>query len=261
MSRPHPPLTSSAERREYGSGGLFGLLTPGGNPTAEPELRILLPPDTSLLVARLTSAEAGLRQRLAEYDARLDEFIDSFGAISLDALGVACTGLSYGCSAEEEADRLRRLASRKGYPVITAAQAVRSAAESLGLRSLALVSPYPPWLTSLCRRYWERGGWTITAVLQLPSGSAPDHRIYELSSQSVIDALAGVDTAGAEGLLLAGTGMPSLRAIVEIERAREIPVLSSNLCLAWALMRTTAAAVPGVESRLYGGWAHRLASA
>ena len=34
---------------------------------------------------------------------------------------------------------------------------------------------------------------------------------------------------------LAATGMPTLRAIGEISHATGKPVLSSNLCLAWAL--------------------------
>ena len=65
---------------------------------------------------------------------------------------------------------------------------------------------------------------------------------------------------GREAIYLAGTGMPSLRAICALEPARGVPVLSSNLCLAWALARITGDAGPGPESRLYGGWAARLAA-
>jgi maleate isomerase len=62
-------------------------------------------------------------------------------------------------------------------------------------------------------------------------------------------------------VLLTGTGMPSLRALLPLEAARRVPVLSSNLCLAWALAKITGRAQSGPESRLYGGWAGRLESA
>lgn len=261
MSRSNPSLTSAARVREYGQSGLFGVLTPQVNPTVEPELHILLPPRRSVLIARLMSRQAGLRERLEEYDARLDEFLDSFNPIVLNAIGIACTGMSYRLDAEVEASRLHALAARKGYPVITAAEAIRLALESLGVQRLALISPYPTWLTQQCLTYWQRRGFQVAATLQLPSDWGPDHRIYEISSRAVIAALAGFDAGEAQALLVAGTGIPSLRVILEVERARQMPVLSSNLCLAWALVATSTEPKAGPESRLYGGWATRLASA
>ena len=81
------------------------------------------------------------------------------------------------------------------------------------------------------------------------------------TTPALLERWTGFDTRGAEAMLLAGTGMPSLRAILPLEAARGVPVLSSNLCLAWALARITGAAQPGPESRLYGGWPSRLAVA
>ena len=42
-------------RTEYAKNGLFGVLTPQANKTVEPELWALLPPDQSLIIARLVS--------------------------------------------------------------------------------------------------------------------------------------------------------------------------------------------------------------
>jgi maleate isomerase len=246
--------------REYGRAGLFGLLTPQGNPTAEPELRILLPGASALLASRMTSASSELRQRLLDYGERLDGFVDSFDNIAFDAVGFACTGASYWIDSEDERRRTVAIAARKGYPVVTAAQAVKTALGFLRVGSIALVSPYPPWLTDACQAYWGRHGVRVMATLQMPSGPAEAQRIYSLTSAAVLAATACFDARGAEAILLAGTGMPSLRAILALEPLRAVPVLSSNLCLAWALARITGDAGPGPESRLYGGWAARLAS-
>jgi maleate isomerase len=130
----------------------------------------------------------------------------------------------------------------------------------LQVGAIALVSPYPAWLTDACQAYWGRHGLRVTATLQLSSGPAGAHRIYALTSPAVLEAVAAFDTRGAEALLLAGTGMPSLRVIRALEPVGAGPVLSSNLCLAWALARVAGQAGSGPESRLYGGWAARLAA-
>lgn len=250
--------------REYGRGGLFGLLSPQSNPVAEPEIRILLPAAAAVVAARLTSSRGLLRERLLEYGERLGETVNAFGDMALDAVGVACTGSSYGINgATEQQHRTEALATQKGYPLITAAQAVEMALRHLRVRRIALVSPYPAWLTEACKGHWEGRSIEVSAVLQLSLRRSDSHRhgIYELCSSDVLDALRSFQTPGAEAIVLSGTGMPSLRVIPTLERMRKVPVLSSNLCLAWALARLTGPAAPGPESRLYGGWAGRLEAA
>jgi maleate isomerase len=53
-----------------------------------------------------------------------------------------------------------------------------------------------------------------------------------------------MDLSGADALLLSGTGMPTLGAIKQGAKTLSIPVLSSNYCLAWALMDTIGRSVP-----------------
>jgi maleate isomerase len=261
MSKLSTVLASPAgAAREYGRAGLYGLLTPQGNPTAEPEMRILLPPQSSILCARLTSGGGDLRSRLTDYFERLSTFIDQFDDIAFDAVGFACTGSSYGLEAQEERLQLEGIETRKGYPVVTAAGAVEQAFRALAIRAIALVSPYPSWLTEACRVHWEERGVRVTAALQLPPAS-PVQPIYAHTTPALLERMDRFDTHGAEAVLLTGTGMPSLRALQPLEAARGVPVLSSNLCLAWALAKNTGAAQPGPESRLYGGWSSRLAIA
>jgi maleate isomerase len=252
---------AASPAREYGRAGLFGVLTPQSNPVAEAELRILLPPGTALLAGRLLSSNAALKQRLLDYAERLGACCDQFGDLALDAVGIACTGLSYLSDGVPDQRRIADITVRTGYPIVTAAAAIESAIGTLRIGSIALVSPYPTWLTEACRAHWERRGLVVTATLQLPSGSTPDHGIYRLTSGLVLEALAGFDTCGAAGIVLAGTGMPTLRVIQQLEATQSVPVLSSNLCLAWALARIAGSANPGPESQLYGGWAARLAVA
>jgi maleate isomerase len=247
--------------REYGRAGLFGILTPQGNPTVEPEMRVLLPASCATLVSRLTSRRGSLRERLIEYSDRLENYIADFDGVRFDAVAFACTGSSYLATAEAERRRIAALEDAGGYPVVTAAAAIEAALRVLNAASLALISPYPSWLTEASRAHWERVGFRISALLQLPSGGGDAHGIYGLTSDTILSLAAGFDPGGADAVLVTGTGMPSLRTIVALEPKLGLPVLSSNLCLAWALMDKLGAAAAGPESRLFGGWAGRLASA
>ena len=66
------------------------------------------------------------------------------------------------------------------------------------------------------------------------------HRIYELTSDDALGALRAVGRDGAGAIVASGTGMPSLRALRILRGETALPVLSSNLCLAWALVREVA---------------------
>ena len=49
-----------------------------------------------------------------------------------------------------------------------------------------------------------------------------------------------VARGNAEAYVLSGTGMPTLQALRVLRGQLPIPVVSSNLCLAWALLQTSA---------------------
>jgi maleate isomerase len=247
--------------REYGRAGAFGILTPQGNPTVEPEMRILLQPASAMFVSRLTSRSASLRQRLIDYGARLDESLAGFDGLDLDAVGFACTGSSYLVDPADAARRLDEIQAEKGYQVVTAAKAISDALKSLGVGAIALISPYPEWLTVASREHWERSGIRVTIVLQLSAGAGEAHGIYGLTTPVLLARTKDFVPLGAEAILVSGTGMPSLRTILALEPSSQLPVLSSNLCLAWALARLSGQGAPGPESRLYGGWSQRLLQA
>jgi maleate isomerase len=251
----------SCEKREYGRNGLFGILTPQGNPTAEPELGILLPAGSVILAARLTSASPSLRERLVDYGCNLSATVASFGDIAFDAIGFACTGSSYLVDRLEERRIVAALEDARNCAIVTAARAVAEACAALAVRRIALISPYPEWLTMACRDHWDRNGLAVTNVLQLPSGGGGEHGIYALTTETVLAPARAFHVGNADAVLVSGTGMPSLRLILALEAERKIPVLSSNLCLAWALAKGTRATSAGPESRLYGGWGDRLAGA
>jgi maleate isomerase len=243
---------------EYGTA--VGVATPQANTTVEPEMQRLLggAAGFTVLTARLASPQQDSRARLIDYFDRLEATLRQFDIAPLAAAGFACTGSCYLVGREDEDRRLDAAGRAAGYPMVSSAQAIRAALAALDARRIALLSPYPQWLSEAGQRYWRAQGLTLTSVTGLPADLLDTRGIYRLTTARVLEVYAGLDTRGADAVLLSGTGMPTLRAIACLDPG--IPIVSSNLCLAWLLAKT-AGGDPALDRWLGSDapWRKRLA--
>jgi maleate isomerase len=247
---------------EYGSAGIVGIAPPQSNPTVEPEMAALMPKDVTMLTTRLRGDLQDARRRFGDYLTNLKESLDGYGAIKLGAFGFACTATTYLLGEAKTEKEFGRLSQHFGYPIISSAQAISLALNELGARRIALFGPYPEWLQDASQRYWTDSGFTLAAKAGVNLVDGNTLGIYQLRTRTIVDAVKDMDWSGADAIVLTGTGAPTIRAIPEIARLSGKPVLSSNLCLAWALLRAInhSSALPaGAEqSVLIKNWADRL---
>jgi maleate isomerase len=216
---------------DYGARGLVAVLTPQANTTVEAELGVLLEPDVATVVSRLTCYEEDSRIRVLGYFRNVGASLRALDTAKADFGLFACTGSTYLVGLEGE----DRAFAALPLPLISAARAVLQALHALNAKRLALVSPYPPWLTDACVAFWQAQGKTVVEV-RTPAGDRTDtRRIYDLGSAQALAEINALADAKVDCVLITGTGMPSLAAIAQARTAA--PVLSSNLCLAWAAHR------------------------
>jgi maleate cis-trans isomerase len=218
---------------EYAIDGLLGVLTPQANTTVEPEMAILLPPRMAMLNARLTSPKPTIAERLVDYVDGLDAAVAQFANAPLGAIAFACTGASYLVGAAAEDAAVARLEARSGVPFITAARAVCDAFHALGARRIGLVSPYPADLTEASAAYWISRGFTVGRIVAAAPPDGAFHPIYAMSAGSAAEALAGMAGAGVDAIILLGTGMPTLRPILDRPAVDGAPVISCMTALGW----------------------------
>jgi maleate isomerase len=261
MSTRLTPGAGERAEREYSRLGLFGVAVPQANPIVEPEFAALMPAGTGVLATRLQGSRSESRHRLADYLDNLGSSLEAYDTARLDALGYACTGSTYLVGRDEERRRIDHFSRRYGYPIVTSAQAILSALAHLGATRIALLAPYPQWMVEASHRYWEQCGLTVTAAARTMLDTDDTRHVYRVRSEMVIEAAAGLDLAAADVVLMSGTGMPTLHAIPALARRFGKPVISSNLCLAWALLQVAATPYPAPRAdlgeTLLGGWAER----
>ena len=247
----------------YGRNGALGLATPQANPTAETEFRALMPQGVACATVRMVSAEPHSAARLRAYFTDIGPTLDRFDTLSLQAIGLACTGSTYLLGHEAVEAHLGELSSRRGQHVISAAAAIERALAHLGARSIALICPYPDWLLTTAERHWRARGYDVVDQFSLDSNQGDTRAIYALSPEVAGEKIrARWQDAKADAYLITGTGLPTLRVVSQLSESLSGPVLSSNLCLAWASLQAAgidlAERAPTPSSPLLGGWEHLI---
>ncbi|MEO7939608.1 MAG: hypothetical protein ABIR55_13365, partial [Burkholderiaceae bacterium] len=212
----------------------------------------LFPSGVGLLAGRLVSSHATIEQRLVDYFDTLDISVRQFADAPLRALGFACTGSSYLAGPEREDRVFERLSERLGCQVTSSARAVVDALTVLGAERLALVSPYPDGLTQHSVAYWKSRGFAIGRVVKATGDNAGrSHPIYGLGSDTAIQALADLQgDGGFDAVVMLGTGLPTLRAILAMPSIDVAPVVSCTLALAWRCVSALEHSEPDAASLL-----------
>ena len=231
---------TTARIPDYGPRARVGVATPQANPTVEPEMRLLLPDAVAVYGTRLTHSSPTVEDRLQHYIRHMPDALRSFGSLRIAVFGFGCTGSSYLAGRALEDQLTAQATVEKGIPVVTAAQSIRLFLNLAGARRIALVSPYPVALAEAGYAYWRDSGIDVVGKMRVDPDLIDTHNIYELTSADALAALRKVETHGADCIVASGTGMPTVTALEVLHREGGLPVISSNLCLAWALLRIAA---------------------
>ncbi|MBI1734035.1 MAG: hypothetical protein HYR51_02570, partial [Candidatus Rokubacteria bacterium] len=140
----------------------IGVLVPPGNPTVEPEFYRMAPAGVTVHFARLGAGDTpGIAGAAAGMEARTRAYLDTLPAVArtlaevmpaVVVLGQTATSYVVGFAGEPALGD--GLAALTGAKAVTAAGAVFAGLQQLGVRKLALATPYPASISALGKTYW-----------------------------------------------------------------------------------------------------------
>lgn len=242
----------------------LGFLVPPGNPTVEPEVFSMAPPGVSVhfsrMIMRGTPGMAdGMAERVQTTLDNIDEPVQLLALVRPKVIVMALTASSYLLGREGEAALTQRLEKRTGIPFTSAFVSVVTALNALGVRKVALGTPYGEAITLQCKSALET--YEFEVVNQGRLGGT--NNIYDESPERAYSLACAVDTPTAEAIFLPGTGFPTIAVLDRLERELGKPVISSTAAMMWNALRIAGIApvVPGYGRLLAAARHESLGSA
>jgi maleate isomerase len=210
----------------------IGVIVLQSDETIERDLRVMRG-DADLFVSRVPSGQEVTAETLESMTGHIAASASLFPqTISFDAVGYGCTS----GTAQIGVNKIERLV-KFGMQTKTVSQPVSAlvaACEHLGLKRIAFLSPYIESVSANLRQVLQDSG------VETPTfgtfGEAEEFKVVRISGASVMEAATAlVRDSQVDGIFLSCTNLRTLDLITPLEAALDMPVLSSNLVLAWHL--------------------------
>lgn len=218
----------------YGWRARVGLILPSLNATMEPDLNRLAPDGVHVHATRLMLERAN-----PETLAKMAD--DSTLAAEMLAT-CDCTVLLYGCTSGSliggvgwDRELSGRMQEATGIPTTTTSTAVIEAFEELGVRRVAVATPYIDSVNQTEKEFFEGHGVEVVNIegLGFTRGfelhGVPDGTAYSFGRK--------VDRPEADCLFVSCTDFRTLDELQHLETDLGKPVMSSNTASLWAVLR------------------------
>lgn len=218
----------------YGDKGRIGLIRPGITPSTEMDFHRHLPEGMALATAALPYQRVTL-DGLSKMSEQVGEYAKMYRGFPFDILVFACTTGSMVGGPGFDKTLIRQMEDASGIPSITTSTALMEAFSLLGLKKLAIVTPYSDALNRLEVEFLTAAGYETTDIRGL---NIEDTAVLPFVQPEAFHRLAlEQDTGDADALFISCTGISTVELIEPLEKAKGIPVLTSNQATIWYALR------------------------
>jgi len=218
--------------------GKIGLLVPDSNCNMEPHATMMVPEGVTVHSGRLKFGQAVTPDTLRELAKDIERETEKLASIPVDVVLLGCTSgtLIEGPGYDQKIIGLIEKAS-EGIPGLTTATAVVEALKTLGLKKVAVATPYIKEINDAEIRFLEGNGFTVTCLkgLELLNNSEflsqPPYVLYNLAHSAY------KERPDSDGIFISCTSLRSPEVIEDLERNVGKPAVTSTQASVWAALR------------------------
>lgn len=225
----------------------IGMIVPSSNLTMETELPRMLrereaadPGDRFVFHSSRMRMQKVTPEQLREMNAQTERASLELADARPDVVATACLvaimaqGPGHHCTAEDEITAVLKEQGAQ-VPVVSSAGALLSGIEALGVRRVAVITPYMKPLTETVVHYIEDAGYEVVDSLSL---EVPDNlAVARLDPEGLREHWKRLDLSRAEAIVLSAcVQMPSLPAVQHVEDASGLPVLTAATATTYRIL-------------------------
>jgi maleate isomerase len=233
----------------YGYRARVGLVYIASSVVMEPECYSMAPRGVSIHTARVHLEEVtveGLSRLGREHRAETLKATRLLAEAPLHSIVFACTSGSFIGGPGYDREIVAAMAEvSNGIPVTTTTTAAVHALGSLGMRHIALFTPYPRSLGDRAAEYFEQQGHPVVAAEHL--GIHDDREIGEVTPALVYDRVRLLGQKDVDGVFISCTNLRKLAILEDLERDLGRPVVSAIQASFWEALR-----LAGVRDNISG---------
>ena len=209
----------------------LGLIVLQADETIEDDFRRVFDPDAVRLhISRIPSGAELTEASIQEMEADLPAAAALFPkGVTFDAVGYACTSGTSLIGEDRVAELVQSACETRSVtnPLSAAFRSFRA----LRADRIGIVSPYSESIAAQMRRGFEANGFTVPLTDSF--GEEVEANVARIATSGIVDAVRKLlGQADLDAVFLSCTNLRTFRAIGALKRETEVPVLSSNLCLA-----------------------------
>ena len=203
-----------------------GLMVPINNTTMERELLAWLPARSTCKTLKIPRGKGMLtKETLPEYRAQAVALAKEFADPLIDVVAYGCTAAGFISGPAGDASLQQDLAAVTGKNVVTTARSMVLALQELGVKNIALVTPYLDGVNTQLKAFLADGGISVKRFNSFYAqstdelGSIEAHQVARLARETMGD--------DCEAMFIGCSQLPTAEILGDLQREFGRPTLSS----------------------------------
>lgn len=224
----------------YGRRARIGLIVPANNTVCEPEMAALCPEGVVTYSTRIMFEPTirGLRE-MKNHVERASSELSSEGMCQI--LAFCCTVGSMVGGPGYDAEIIDLMEKRARVPATTTTTSLMAALDALGVKRIAVATPYTADIVLHERDCLESMGCTVTKIVgyheDVPPETFKNEMIGRLSPEVAYRSALEVNDSENEAIFISCTNFRAIEVIQRLEEETGKPVVSSNQATMWHALR------------------------